>query len=516
MSAPPRGRSPVTDHSTGETPQRGADTARLPTVPEPWHGRMQRLMLASLEDPAACVPGWESVHRDAVRQRQYRVATASLIYLAWTLRCSGDPHRAETIALRARRLAITHGLPDLAFNASEACAVALHLQGRQAPAIARLCELLDSAEASGVAALARRGAWARLAGFYTDCGAWPLARRALQHAESIKLVGEHACWRWESISRSFAVALPVLMAGHPVFAQALRLPHEEVRSEAEEAKQVCAAAVARIDAAAADAAKAARLPTADAAYNQALARARAMHLLTGAVRGDLSSLDEMAEHPGQMPKGDRSGWWFERLGLAFGCIVAQRSGRALQILQPWDAGPLPSLPPIMFERASYLRFAALQQSGRTEDALAAFQRYAGIAMTRISKLTAERLPLPTALRTASAPTAELPSMALPTYLREVLRVMAADPSRDLSIEDLATSVGVTSRALRTAFRQFLATSPMDHLLKLRLERVHARVTTEAAGTLTLAELASSTGFSSTVRLVALYRERYGRHPLEVS
>lgn len=157
-------------------------------------------------------------------------------------------------------------------------------------------------------------------------------------------------------------------------------------------------------------------PTADAVHTRALSRARAMHLLSGAVRGDRPSLDALLAALPRAPQGDLRGWWFERIAIAFGCIVAQRPAQALQLRQAWENGPLPA-----------------------------------------------------ALRTSATPEPEVPTMAQPAYLRDVLRGMAADPSRSVSIEDLAASVGVTGRTLRKAFRQFLGISPADHLTRLRSE-----------------------------------------------
>lgn len=490
-----------------------ANDTGVATLPEPWASRMRRLIEAGSDHAAASTPGWDSLIRDATRARQPCVVVQALLKQARAFRCSGDARRAETTALRARRLAIAHGLGEEAFEAGDAYAYALHLQGRQVPALVALVGLLDSQEASAAKARAHRGAWVRLALFYTDCGAWSLAHRALRQATRIDLAGNAACWRWDSISRGFAVALPVVLAGHPLFDQALRLPHEQPRAEAAEAWQVCADALAQIDAAAADMANAPPAPVNRAALAQARSRARAMRLLSGAVQGDGPSLDALALTPPQPPSGDRNGWWFERLGLAFGCILAQRTTQALQVLQDWEDGPLPGLPPCMHERASYLRFAALQQAGRAADALAAFQRYAGIAAERLAKLQVERLPLPVALRPDDAAgESETASMLLPPYLREVLRVMALDPGRDLAIENLAQTVGITSRALRKAFRQYLATSPADHLTRLRLQRLRERLVREPDCSSNLAELARWAGFSSSARMVSLYRERYGSHP----
>lgn len=98
----------------------------------------------------------------------------------------------------------------------------------------------------------------------------------------------------------------------------------------------------------------------------------------------------------------------------------------------------------------------------------------------------------------------------PRIVSRVLDALEADPARDWTAADLAREAGVGIRRLQQGFQRYLGTTPMQHLLGIRLARVHTDL---LAGTdPTVADVAFRWGFTHLGRFAAAYRERYGVAP----
>ncbi len=98
----------------------------------------------------------------------------------------------------------------------------------------------------------------------------------------------------------------------------------------------------------------------------------------------------------------------------------------------------------------------------------------------------------------------------PRIVSRVVEAVEADPARDWTAADLARESGVGIRRLQQGFQRYLGCTPSQHLLAVRLERVHADLLTATGGS--VAEVATRWGFGHLGRFAASYRDRYGVAP----
>jgi AraC-like DNA-binding protein len=100
-------------------------------------------------------------------------------------------------------------------------------------------------------------------------------------------------------------------------------------------------------------------------------------------------------------------------------------------------------------------------------------------------------------------------------LQDVLDFIDAHPEQTLTTPHLAELAGVTDRALQLAFQKEVGTSPAAYVRGVRLDRVHAELSS-AAGHATVTEVAARWGFLHPSRFAQQYRERFGTLPSETS
>lgn len=94
-------------------------------------------------------------------------------------------------------------------------------------------------------------------------------------------------------------------------------------------------------------------------------------------------------------------------------------------------------------------------------------------------------------------------------LSESVALMEANIEEPLSIDELATHVGVSRRQLERLFRKYLDTVPARYYLQLRLRRAqHLLLQTN----MSVSHIAVACGFASTQHFSTCYRERFGMSP----
>jgi len=84
----------------------------------------------------------------------------------------------------------------------------------------------------------------------------------------------------------------------------------------------------------------------------------------------------------------------------------------------------------------------------------------------------------------------------------------------IGIEDLAGVGGVSVRSVQLAFRRLRACSPMQVVVRKRLQAAHARLSRPGPGT-TVTEVATACGFFNFGRFAGQYRETFGEPPSRV-
>lgn len=101
----------------------------------------------------------------------------------------------------------------------------------------------------------------------------------------------------------------------------------------------------------------------------------------------------------------------------------------------------------------------------------------------------------------------------PSYLAAARRLMEARLAEELTVDDIAASVGVSPRQLYAAFAEHLGATPAQILRELRLDRARALLLDrQLADRLTVATAAARAGFSHLGRFAGYYLERFGEAP----
>lgn len=94
-------------------------------------------------------------------------------------------------------------------------------------------------------------------------------------------------------------------------------------------------------------------------------------------------------------------------------------------------------------------------------------------------------------------------------LSESVALMEANIEEPLSIDELASHVGVSRRQLERLFRKYLDTVPARYYLQLRLRHAqHLLLQTS----MSVSHIAVACGFASTQHFSTCYRERFGMSP----
>lgn len=96
---------------------------------------------------------------------------------------------------------------------------------------------------------------------------------------------------------------------------------------------------------------------------------------------------------------------------------------------------------------------------------------------------------------------------------EAMAPVSAGVQRTFALDQIAAAAGVTSQALRYAFRRSLDVTPIGYLRRVRLERAHAELQrADPASGVTVAGVARRWGWSSPSRFTKAYWRRFGVLP----
>ena len=101
----------------------------------------------------------------------------------------------------------------------------------------------------------------------------------------------------------------------------------------------------------------------------------------------------------------------------------------------------------------------------------------------------------------------------PRIVKRVIDAIHEDPARPWTAGEMAELVGVSVRRMQQGFREYVGMTPMEFLVDVRLERVHADLT-GSASCATVSEVATRWGIMHTGRFAAAYRRKYGVTPSE--
>src|SRR5262245_35396186 len=100
----------------------------------------------------------------------------------------------------------------------------------------------------------------------------------------------------------------------------------------------------------------------------------------------------------------------------------------------------------------------------------------------------------------------------PRDVKKALELLAAEPARAWTLDDLAAACCVSRRTLLRNFRRFTDQSPMAALRAIRLDRAR-QMLLAAPACASVASIATQCGLNHLGRFAALYRARHGESPL---
>lgn len=115
---------------------------------------------------------------------------------------------------------------------------------------------------------------------------------------------------------------------------------------------------------------------------------------------------------------------------------------------------------------------------------------------------------PTTFREAMSRPAQMRSA--PATVRRAVDFIEENAHRDITIDDVARAVHMSTRGLQYAFRRALDTTPAEHLRRVRLEGAHRELKSQTGET--IAAIARRWGFAHPSRFASAYREVYGVLP----
>jgi AraC-like DNA-binding protein len=101
----------------------------------------------------------------------------------------------------------------------------------------------------------------------------------------------------------------------------------------------------------------------------------------------------------------------------------------------------------------------------------------------------------------------------PRTLRRALQFMTENVSEPLTLTDLAEAAGCSPRTLNSAFRDYLAVTPMTYLRNLRLERVREEL---LGADDPIGAIAYRWGFTHLGRFAGVYSRRFGELPSQTA
>lgn len=95
------------------------------------------------------------------------------------------------------------------------------------------------------------------------------------------------------------------------------------------------------------------------------------------------------------------------------------------------------------------------------------------------------------------------------HLISALQQMNDNLETPLEMAQIAQGANISRRQLERLFRRYVAVTPAQFYLDLRISRAHALLNETA---LSIAEIAAATGFNSTSQLALRFRKRFGQPP----
>lgn len=200
-----------------------------------------------------------------------------------------------------------------------------------------------------------------------------------------------------------------------------------------------------------------------------------------------------------------------RIEGALVAIVARDVELARSLLEPLSGRHAEGPQRWNFE-LSYCRAKLCEMTGQNEEHLRHYQRYALESVMCLRSETQKAPPAKTSAQRAGEAGDEI-ELALPAKYRRAYRYLISQMGRsDLSVREIADHIGVSERAVQSAFRSNLGMTPVELLRRSRVERIHDELLhTDGCGQ-TVVETAARWGIRNRSTLVSSYRKHFQETP----
>jgi len=254
----------------------------------------------------------------------------------------------------------------------------------------------------------------------------------------------------------------------------------------------------------------------DAATGHTLLAQRLSHLvsLVRAGMGQAKALSLVHEHLAWLRRMHLSAPEREaRLESALAALAVQNAELARSLLEPFAARGAEGPQRWSFE-LSYCRAKLCELTGHNEECLRHYQRYALESAMCLRSETQPASPAATA-KGRTAETRDEAELALPAKYRRAYRYLLSQMDRaDLSVREIAEHIGVTERAVQSAFRTHLGMTPVEVLRRHRVERIRNDLLNADGCGPTVIETAARWGIRNRSTLVSSYRKHFRETPAD--
>ncbi|KWN14680.1 hypothetical protein WT83_16430 [Burkholderia territorii] len=242
------------------------------------------------------------------------------------------------------------------------------------------------------------------------------------------------------------------------------------------------------------------------------ARIDYLFLLRSASGTDHNAMDELLKYVNWARDGNL--YDYERtlrLEIALAMLAREAVQVADVILEPLSAAIRPGVAGYRQIEYLYCMAKIRQAQGRQKDAQQLYSAYALTSMACLREALSARVPF-LERKTRLATQLDDIGARLPLRYRRAYSFLLENLEHThLSVRDIASEVGVTERALQSAFKKFLNMSPTELIRRQRMERIRLEL---ADGTAFGGVLATARrwGVQSRSTLINGYRKQFGEAP----
>ncbi len=193
-----------------------------------------------------------------------------------------------------------------------------------------------------------------------------------------------------------------------------------------------------------------------------------------------------------------------RVDTALVAIAQRQADFARTVLQPLHGSGM---------EAWYCQAKLSMLLGCVDDAMRHYQRYAFESMERVRGASTATLSFEAS--TPSGGTKDDIEMRLPAKYRRAYRYLQENLDQpELSVREISDSIGVTERAIQTAFKAHLGMTPGEVVQRCRVERIRAELLREDAHDASVIETAARWGIRNRSTLLSSYRKYFRETPTQ--